>query len=193
MLNKVNGTLFTRGDNNYENISMNFNFNFFGKSYSILTINTNGYVEFDSDNSIYALNYDLDTSNSNGGIYYQNLNSTSVDFDSIKSDIYRLNSVFNPTNLFRITYDNVPAYNQSSLIASFQIILASNGSSSYVLVKYTSCLSGSTLSKISGIYYTSSNGQASSYQFSNPCDSSNVNLNGTWVFDVSNGLVIFIS
>jgi hypothetical protein len=163
---------------------MNFNFNYFGRSYSILTISTNGYVYFDSSNSIYALNYDLDTRYS-GGIYYQNLNSQSNDFNSIKSDINRLNSVFNPTNLFRITYDNVPDYRRESLIASFQIIFASSSTSSYVVLKYTSCLSNRILSTPPGIYYTLSNGQASSSTFSNPCTSSNVNLSGTWVFDVS--------
>ena len=150
----------------------------------MLTISTNGYVQFDSSNSIYALWYDLDTRTS-GGIYYQNLNSQSNDFNSIKSDINRLNPSFNPTNLFRIKYDNVPASRQSSLIASFQIILATNVSSSYVLLKYTSCLSGNTLTRTPGIYYTLSNGQTSSSSFSNPCSSSNVNLKGTWVYDVT--------
>ena len=163
---------------------MNFNFNYFGRSYSILTISTNGYVYFDSSNSIYALSYDLDTRYS-GGIYYQNLNSQSNDFNSIKSDINRLNPSFNPTNLFRITYDNVPDYSTRTLIASFQIILATDGSSSYVLLKYTSCLSNRTLIRTPGIYYTLTNGQTSSSTFSNPCSSSNVNLSGTWAFDVS--------
>ena len=163
---------------------MNFNFNYFGRSYSLLSISTNGFVYFDSSNSIYALSYDLDT-RYRGGIYYQNLNSQSNDFNLIKSDINRLNSGFNPANLFRITYDNVPAYNQSSLIASFQIILASSSSSSYVLIKYTSCLSNRTLSTPPGIYYTLSNGQQTSSLISNPCFASNVNLIGTWVFDVT--------
>ena len=154
-----------------------------------MTICTNGYVSFGSNNVIYALPFDLDTRNA-GGIYYQNLNSQSNDFNSIKSDINRLNPSFNPTNLFRITYENVPAYEQSSWTVSFQIILATNGSSSYVLVKYTSCLYGS---KAPGIYYTLTNGQTSSSTFSNPCSSSNVNLIGTWVFDVTSGLVIFNS
>ena len=179
---------------------MNFNYNYFGKSYSGLYISKNGYVSFGTNNTIYALNYDLDTSNSSGGIYYQNLDSQSNDFNSIKSDINRLNSGFNSTNIFRITYDNVPAYNQSSLIASFQIILARDGSlsngssySSFVLLKYTSCLSNAALRVTPGIYYTLSNGQTSSSAFSNPCSTSNVNLSGTWVFDVSSGPVIFIS
>ena len=170
---------------------MNFNYNYFGRSYSTLNISTNGYVQFDSSNSIYALNYDLDTRYS-GGIYYQNLNWASNDFNSIKSDINRLNSDFNPTSLFRITYDNVPDYSTGRLIASFQLILASGSSSSsygssylsFVLLKYTSCLSNRTLSVPPGIYYTLSNGQKTSSLISNPCYSSNVNLIGTWVFQV---------
>ena len=59
-----------------------------------------------------------------------------------------------------------------------------SSSSSYVLLKYTSCLSNRTLSTPPGIYYTLSNGQQSFNQLSNPCDSSNVNLIGTWVFQV---------
>jgi len=78
-----------------------------------------------SGNWISALNYDLDTSSS-GGIYYQNLNAQSTDFNSIRSDLNRVNASFVPTNLFRITYDNVPAWMQSSYIATFQIILASD-------------------------------------------------------------------
>jgi hypothetical protein len=163
---------------------MNFVFTFFSRSYSVLTISTNGYVLFDSSNSIFALNYDLDTRYS-GGIYYQNLDSTSNEFNSIKSDINRLNSAFNPTNLFRVKYDNVPDYGKESLIASFQIIFASSSTSSYVLIKYTSCLSNRTLSTPPGIYYTLSNGQQTSSLISNPCFSSNVNLIGTWAFDVS--------
>ena len=119
-----------------------------------------------------------------GGIYYQNLNSQLSDFNSIKSDINRLNPSFNPTNLFGITYDNVPAWS-SSLFASFQIILASSSSSSYVLLKYTSCISERTFLTPPGIYYTSTNGRESSINFYYPCYSSNVNLTGTWVFDVS--------
>ena len=157
-----------------------------------MTISTNGFVYFSlgstsgsaSGNSISALNYDLDTRYS-GGIYYQNLNSQSNDFNSIRADINRLNSSFVPTNLFRITYENVPAYSSSSLIASFQIILASDSSKSYVVLKYTSCLSSSSLRELPGLYYLNSNGQQMSNQFTNPCSSSNVNLIGTRVFDVS--------
>ena len=85
------GTLFTRGDENSDTVPINFNFNYFGQSYSQLTISTNGYISFGTSSStsgnwISALYYDLDTRTS-GGIYYQNLNSQSSDFNSIKSDI----------------------------------------------------------------------------------------------------------
>ena len=117
-----------------------------------------------------------------GGIYYQNLNSQSNEFNSIKSDINRLNSAFNPTDLFRITFDKVPVF-RSSLFASFQIILASSSSSSFVVLNYTSCLSNMILRTAPGIYFINNIPPPS--QISNPCSSSNVNLPGMWVFDVS--------
>ncbi len=187
-------TLFTRGDDNYEAVSINFSFNYFGTLFSQLTLNTNGYVSFgnannyNAENAISGLAYDLDT-RYGGGIYYQNLNSQSSDFNSIKSDLNRLNSNFVPTNLFRIIYDNVPNYvsggSLGSLRATFQIILASDALKSFVLLKYTSCLSGNLLRAAPGLYYLSSNGQQMSNTLTNPCTNSNVNLGGTWVFDVS--------
>lgn len=182
---KANRTMFPRGDDNYGLVSINFNFNYFTELY----ISTNGYIFFGSNSSynsgysICALYYDLDT-RYNGGIYYENLNSQSTDFNSIKSDLNRLNSSFVPTYLFRISYENVPTYFQSSYLASFQIILARDASKSYVLLKYTSCLS-SSLSILSGIFYLSLNGQQMSLTISNPCTNSSVNLAGTWVFDVT--------
>jgi hypothetical protein len=194
------GALFTRGDDNYGSVLINFNFNYYGTFFSQLAMSTNGYINFDnansatSGNAISALNYDLDT-RARGGIYYQNLYSQSSDFNSIKSDLNRLNSNFVPTNLFRITYYNVPNYGSGAYIASFQIILASDASKSYVLLKYTSCLTGLlSASTAQGLYYLSSNGQQMSNTFTSPCNSSNVNLGGTWVFDVSpiNGKLIHI-
>ncbi len=185
--------MFTRGDENSGPVSINFNFNYFSQSFTQLAISTNGFVYFSLGltsgsaygNSISALNYDLITSTS-GGIYYQNLNSQSGDFNSIKSDINRLDASFVPTNLFRITYDNVPYYYSTSQLVSFQIILASSSTKSYVLLKYTTCLSSSySIVATPGLYYLSSSGQQLSNQISNPCTNSNVNLAGTWVFDVS--------
>ena len=160
-----------------------------------MTINTNGYFNFDASSSgsisasgsyfISGLNYDLD-SRTSGGVYYQNLNAQSSAFNSIKSDLNRLDASFVPTNLFRITYDNVPLYGSSVNSVSFQVILASDSSKSYVLLKYTTCLSSSfALRTLPGLYYLV-NGQQTFVQISNSsCSNSNVNLAGTWVFNVT--------
>ena len=77
-------------------------------------------------------------------------------------------------------------YLKGGLVASFQIVLASDATKSYVLLKYKSCLSGATLWETPGLYYLSlSNGQQMSNTISSPCSRSNVNQAGTWVFDVS--------
>ena len=148
----------------------------------MLTIHTNGFVYFSQNDLISGLSSDLDTRTS-GGIYYQNLNSQSKDFNSIKSGINRLNSAFDPTNLFRITFENVPLFGNNKMLASFQIILASSSSSSFVVLNYTSCLSNMILRTAPGIYFINNIPPPS--QISNPCSSSNVNLPGMWVFDVS--------
>jgi hypothetical protein len=183
------GTLFTRGDDNYALVAINFNFKYFAQSYSQLILSTNGFASFGtnsatSGNSISALYFDLDTRTS-GGIYYQNLNSQSSDFASIKSDINRRDASFVPTNIFRVTYLNVPYYGQTSHIVSFQIVLASDGSKSYVLLKYVTCLSSAySIRTRPGLGYMSAGMEKPMYyhQITNPCTSSNVNLPGTWVF-----------
>jgi hypothetical protein len=160
-----------------------------------LYISTNGYINFGTSLGgiaasgnyfISALNYDLITSTS-GSIYYQNLNSQSSDFNSIKSDLNRFDASFVPTNLFRITYDNVPIYSFSSNRVSFQIILASDSSKSYVLFKYTTCVASSfALRTLPGLYFLLANGQQTFIPISNSsCSNSNVNQAGTWVFNVT--------
>jgi hypothetical protein len=56
-----------------------------------------------------------------------------------------------------------------TFIASYHIILASDASKSYVVLKYTSCLSGITLRATPGLYYLSSSGQQMSNTLTNPC------------------------
>ncbi len=135
-----------------------------------------------SGNTINGLYFNSDTS-SQGGIYYQNLNSS--DFYPIKSDINQLNSDFDPTNIFRITYDNVTKYQDNSKKATFQIILATDSLKSYVVLKYSSFLSNDPLRVLPGIYFLGENGQQLSNLLTGPCNSLNINQNGTWVFDVT--------
>jgi hypothetical protein len=140
-----------------------------------------------SGNSIVGLNFRGDTS-VYGGIFYQNVLSPSNAFNRTKSTINRVNSGFVPTNMFRITYLNVPIiYSNTPLTvkASFQVILASDSTKSYVVLNYTDCLADAPLETYPGLLYLNQNGQQSSAFLENPCGSSNVNLIGNWVFDVS--------
>ena len=187
--------MFPYGDDNYEIVPINFNFTYFHYFFDTLTIDTNGFIYFSGkkccdialrsdSNAISGLNYDLNTA-SEGEIVYENVYSNSSDFGLIKSDINRLNSAFVPTNVFRITYYNVPDYFEKINYASFQVILASDSSKNYVALKYYSCLSGLSLLSSPGLNYLNQSGHNFSIKIENPCGSSNVNLTGTWVFDVS--------
>jgi hypothetical protein len=135
-----------------------------------------------------GLNFEADTV-SYGGIFYQNLYSPSNAFNRTQSTIKRVNSGFVPTNMFRITYFNVPktySNNPVTVKASFQVILASDSTKSYIVLNYTDCLADAPLETYPGLLYLSQSGQQSSAFLENPCGSSNVNLIGNWVFDVSN-------
>ena len=180
---------------NYETeVLLNFVFSYINRNYNAIKITKYGYVYFSqgstvtSGNSIVGLNFQGDIS-VYGGIFYQNLLSSSLAFNRTQSTINRVNSGFIPTNMFRITYFNVPiAYNSNPLTvkASFQVVLASDSTKSYVVLNYTDCLAGAPLETYPGLLYLSQNGQQSSAFLENPCGSSNVNLIGNWVFDVSN-------
>ncbi len=173
---------------------LNFVFSYVNRNFNAIKITKYGYLYFSqastvtSGNSIVGLNFDADTV-SYGGIFYQNLYSPSLAFNRTKSTINRVNSGFVPTNMFRITYLNVPkiySNNPVTVKASFQVILASDSTKSYIVVNYTDCLADAPLETYPGLLYLSQSAQQSSAFLENPCGSSNVNLIGNWVFDVSN-------
>ena len=190
-------TLFTRGDDNAQQLSLGYTFSYFGQNYQSLFADTNGFLLFKSSTqcctgvpppinsvTINALNYDLRTSNGAGtsGIWYKTPSAN--DLTSIKSDISRLNSSFVPTNGFQIAWNNVPSLT-GGLTATFLISLASDSSSDYVVLKYYNCLNGATLRSTPSLNYQDLSGVSKTWQITNPCTSSNVNLAGTWVFLVT--------
>lgn len=180
---------------------MYFTFTYFGNKFTSVTIDTNGYVVFSSStsccsltrpslsNSIPALNFDLTTTlSTNGGIYYKYLNSSSSEIVSIQSIISPL---FKATNAFSIEWNNVTALKTTSSV-SFKIILATDTSSNYVVLQYSSCLSGTyTPLSTPGLNYINQNGVLVQVAIVNPCSSSNVNIPGTWVFYVTDAGEIF--
>ena len=181
-------------------MSLGFSFTYFGNNFQTVTVDTNGYALFSSQttccslalpafsNSISGLNYDLTTTSSVGtsGIFYRSLTQAlnANELASIKSSINRLVSSFVPTNGFQLVWNNVSSLS-GGLTATFSIDLASDSSSSYVVLKYSSCLNGATLISTPGLYYTITNRVLQILPITNPCSSSNVNLPGTWVFVVS--------
>ena len=186
---------------------MDFPFVYFGANFSQLTVSTNGFVFFSSpvstccrinrptsSNVIAAYNYDLTTDEANSGaVFYRSLNtsSSSSDLLRIQNEINTLvqRANFIARSAFIVTYDRVQSYYNRSEVATFQIILSSDlQRSSYVTISYESCLTHTPSvqlkseldclnSRLDGVYEKF---------ILNPCGSSNVNVSGKWIFDVSN-------
>jgi hypothetical protein len=95
-----------------------------------------------------------------------------------------------------ITYDGVYPYNffSASVVASFQIFLLTDGSTSYVVFSYTNCADGVDQKATSGLNINNG-GSLVEKVISNQCTYSNVGVAGVWVTRVdtfaSSNLEIF--
>ena len=125
--------------------------------------------------------------NTKGGLIgYQSISSPSNDLDNITNEINRLtHTKFSCKNAFIITYDKVRDYKTGKKIVTFQIILSTDDSlNSFVTLKYTDCLT--PYLTYPGIYCVNKKGLLVKIPIGDPCSSSNVNIKGTWIFDVTN-------
>jgi len=177
-------------------VNLGFTFIYFSKTYTQVTISSNGYVCLGENincgnltrtspfDILIGLNGDLDTIN--GQINFQNVNEISSKFTA-PTYVHLLNFAFVPTNIFLITYDSVlPNSKSFNTGVSFQIFLATDSVNSYVTFKYTSCPSDLNSYSSSGLKYN--NGGKSEELFINnnqQCNSSNVRQTGVWVKDVT--------
>jgi hypothetical protein len=181
-------------DDNYTVVDLSFTFVYFGKSYTQISISSNGYVCFGenekctnnkeplTDDILIGLYYDLDTKrNGSGQIYYKNLN------DSTMASLYvnLLDPSFVPKNIFMITYDNVLPYLESGSDSpvSFQIYILTDSIKSYVIFKYTSCPDELSM-RSSGLNINKK--EEISIPKSQKCSLSNVKQKGVWVSQVNN-------
>ena len=90
-------------------------------------------------------------------------------------------------NAFVITYSNVSSYNDNSDIANFQIIFSTNSNRSFVTLNYGACLKKfNDIIIKSEINCVNKNNYPIEKHIVNPCGSSNVNLPGKWIFDITN-------
>jgi hypothetical protein len=180
----------------YTVVSIGFDFFYFGKTYTQVTISHSGYVCLGENvhcnntkrplpyDILVGLNYELNTRrNGSGQIFYENLNDSTI----VTLYVNLLNFTFVPKNIFMITYENVlpfdPSFNSR---VSFQIYLLTDSVNSYVIFKYTSCPTDLTLNAPSGL---NSNKSGKLVEISIPknkeCSSSNVKQKGVWVSEVT--------
>ena len=193
--NEANNSL-AKGDETCTKINFNFNFNYYGTNYTKCCISINGYISFDAltTSSISPSNnyfiapfaHDLSTM-SKGNIYYRLINEspTLSQIGLEISSLYYLNTInFIPTNAFIVTWDSVPSYGSSySGYVSFQIILSTDGSNSYLTINYGSL--GFSASKGYSFQYGSGSYDETIISTSNPELSSNVGVSGKRIYHLS--------
>jgi hypothetical protein len=188
-------------DDAYELVDLGFTFKFYSTDYTRLSISSNGYVCLGDNYECYmstrptpfdiliGLNYNLDpTREGSGQIYYSNLESNSLDFESSKIYLNLFSPEFEPQQIFMITYDNVlPSYYISTSVTSFQIYLSTDFVKSFVTFKFKSCPTGLTLQSSSGLNYKRINGNLKEAIIPNgqQCIGSNVGQTDVWVSDVT--------
>jgi hypothetical protein len=186
------------GNDGYALVKLNFDFTYFETIYKEISISTNGYICFGNNtfctesirpslfDILVALNYDLDTTRiGSGQIYYKNLKEDSNEFILAKIYLNLFDPLFEPINILMITYDEVLSIDPTLISkVSFQVFLATDSTTSFVVYRYKSCPSELTLKASSGFTYRKDtekilieNGQQ--------CSSSNVGQTGIWVVDVT--------
>ena len=148
------------------------------------------YVGPKNINFIAPFDHDL-TTIYNGSIYYRLTNNAST-LNQIGQEINSLkysNTVyFMPTNALIITWDSVPYYTyygSANVYVSFQLIISTDGSNSFLTINY-----GPLGFNASGGYYYQYGYSLYSlyitFSSSNPELSSNVGVNGKWIYNISN-------
>ena len=194
---KITGSKFITYDEGTQQMA-NINLNFFGEIYSIMYISTNGWIalggsSFPSFNSnvpgIIPFSIDLDTSKG-GQIYYREAISP-LDLENISDDIILFdlenrkieNRNFYPKRAYIITWDKVSYYSDPSHRHTFQVIIATDEISTFVIFNYNQLESsvtpivGYNAGRISKYYsYTESSQKL--------LTESNVGYPGKWIFKV---------
>ena len=186
--------------------SLNFQFSYFQRNYTSLTINTNGYITF----RLYPLSYTIDpnrptlsdtiapynfyfNSLRSGNIFYR-ITTEYSDLLFIESEINQLLNLqasFKASQAFILTFDRIMTKNNKIFKAmSFQTILSSNKNcnESYLTINYNSCVTNDTDNinlPYSGFDCVNSTNQLIENLIINPCNSSNVGITGKWIFYVN--------
>ncbi|KAG7476917.1 hypothetical protein MATL_G00087920 [Megalops atlanticus] len=179
-------------------ISINNSFIFFGSKHQQIYVNNNGFLTFSrplngsvplpfpsysGDDIIAALWTDLDNSK-NGTISYREVTSGYL----LQQATHSINRYFPHFNfkaswLFIVTWDRVPYHPATGTEATFQVVLISDGTSSFILMNYgdigptNGSVQAGYKSKDSASYFTIP------VPYTNLPFTSNVNVTGRWAFN----------
>ncbi|KAL6474837.1 hypothetical protein MHYP_G00158770 [Metynnis hypsauchen] len=188
-------------------INLQSRFSFFGHLYSQLFVNNNGHLTFDqSSNSYTPVQFstyrrdiiapfwtDIDN-RATGNISYNQYTSGSVLLQATRDvNQYFPGVNFGASWVFVATWDKVAYYSYSGTQTSVQVVLISDGSSSFVLMNYGPIAPtngtveagyGTSSSDGFQILWSSSTVQAN---VPNLINISNVDVPGRWAFTVSQG------
>ncbi|XP_067225188.1 sushi, nidogen and EGF-like domain-containing protein 1 [Chanodichthys erythropterus] len=178
-------------------------FVYFGRVYQQTYVNNNGHLTFDGPLSELVPNYLLSQVNRdiiaplwtdmdntvNGTISYRQVTRGGLLLAASNHiNQYFPNLNFTASWLFIATWDKVPYFNNSQSSSSFQVVLVSGGSLSFVMMNYGNI--SSTDQHFQAGYGTIDSTNYSSIPVPNEnkmSDSSNVNVPGRWAFRVDGG------
>ena len=134
---------------------------------------------------IAPFHHDLD-STIHGDIFFRLINDSQTlnQIGQEISSLYYLNTLnFIPTNALIVTWDSVAPWDTSiSGYASFQAILSTDDSNSFLTINYGTLDFGAEY----GFYIQDGSSYYTIISKTNPKFSSNVGVNGKWIYHLSN-------
>lgn len=200
--NNASETIQPIGDDDAFDVSLGFNLFYFTAFYSTVSVNINGYLAFGTigkqssywpitapspSNVISGYNVDLLTDRC-GSLTTRSVSDQTV-LNTIGSEINTLatpSPAFQPTNAFVATWNQVCAYDDIiNGTVSFQIVISTDGDRAFLTLNYDLIEFSSY-----GVFYQYidyNNTLVSTTLPSSPEASSNVNVNGKWIYFLSNG------
>ncbi|XP_051770774.1 uncharacterized protein LOC127523751 [Ctenopharyngodon idella] len=182
-------------------------FLFFGRTYQQIYVNNNGHLTFSQPSSQYVpysfpanrgqdiiagLWTDLDNRARGVVSYHQYTNGSVLTRATLDINNHFPNLTFNASWVFVATWDKVPYYALTNTETSFQVVLISGSSFSFILMNYGDiAVTGHPVEAgydtVNSTDYFMIPGSINGSFISNLKNSSNVNVPGRWAFRVEGG------
>jgi hypothetical protein len=134
-----NDTSFSNCQNGGVNVPLGFNLPYQNTTFSTVQIYVNGFVKLNSSVTVAAYTNNFCTNGSGGAVFYRKIDSPSNDLNIVTAAIltkYTNCSGFVASRAFVVTWFNVQSVSVPSQLNTFQMILATDGSNSFVIFEY---------------------------------------------------------